>query len=766
MNPIKNSLTLNLLNDLQTFVYVSDVETCEILFINENMKKEFSLTDDVIGKVCFNVFDGSKGKNCDLCYVENASDESFSVCSWDEYNSKLDKYYRNTDSFIEWTDGKMAHLREAHDVTELYKQKAELEESRKLADKTNKTKTDFFDRMSKNITLPINTIIGLTKIANDSFDITKIQKCLKKISKETKSLSQLTSDVFDMAKIETNDFELVKEPFSIENLLIGVSNNISPKCSEKSQMFQIKMDMEMPAYFVGDELRISQILNNLLNNATRFTPNGGKIQLEVNQISLVNNVSTIELSVSDTGFGISKKQLSNIIALFEEKDLGQLSQYQEVGLGLPLCKSIVDKMGGELRVYSNEIIGSTFYFTIKLEVFESRFFDRKLLPGTNIKNLNVLLIDSSFETCEYFRKIMRGFKVECDTSTTYLGVMDKLDDAKQNNKPYNIVFLDKDAYDMDSLAVAKSIKSKFENTSIIIMKSKDEDESEFLEAGFTKFIKKPLFPSLILDTINEIISIPNKGQNQYIADKYNFSNRHILLVEDVDINQEIVAKMLRDTKVNISYAENGLIALEMFKQESEKYDLILMDVHMPEMDGIEAAKSIRALNTEKAKDIPIIALTANIFTEDIEKCLECGMNSHVPKPVEFDSLIEKLVEFLPANNRNGDKIEISEYIDIEEALTRVRGNEKVYKALLGNFMKNSKFELLKSEISRNEYEKAFKTAHSIKGAAANLSLIAIYRIINIIEHEILDGRNTSESMEEAQTVLADTMRCIETYLMA
>ncbi|MDR2940341.1 MAG: response regulator [Clostridiales bacterium] len=766
MSQIKNDFTINFLNSLQAFIYVSDIETCEILFMNDSMKKEFGLTEEAVGKICFNVFKGSKGKNCDFCYTEKGCGDSFTPCTWDEFNTYANKYYRNTDSFMEWVDGKTAHIRESYDVTAEYKNKSDLDEVKKIAQNYDRAKEDFFERMSKNFNLPINTIIGLTKIASSSYDLSKIQNCLKKISDEAKKLSQITTNVFDMAKIETNGFALIKEPFSIENLLISIANNISPKCSEKSQVFQIKMDMGMPAYFIGDEMRIAQVLNNFLSNAVKFTPDGGKIQLEVNQISLLNNTSTIEFLVSDTGYGISKNLLLNIASLFEEGDPAQIGKYKGLGLGLPISKSIVGKMGGELRVYSNEVIGSTFCFSIKLEVFESRFFERKLSPGINIKNLNVLLIDNSIENCEYFRKIMRGFKVECDTTTTYLGVVDKLEESNENNKPYNIVFIEKDANDMDSLSIAKLINVKFQNTAVVILKTKDSDVENFLDSGFVKFITKPIFPSSLLDMINEIISIPNKGQSLYVARNYNFSHKHILLVEDVDINQEIIAKALKDTKVGMSYAENGLIALEMFKQEPEKYDLILMDIHMPEMDGYETARAIRAIDNPKSRDIPIIALTANVFQEDIEKCLESGMDSHIPKPVELDVLFEKLLEFMPITRPHDNDMKISDFIDVEEALKRVRGNEKVYKALLGNFMKNNKFDMLKNELFKNDFEKAFKIAHSIKGAAANLSLIAIYQIVNIIEHEILDGRNTANSVKEAEEVFDNTMRCIEAYLLS
>lgn len=759
-----NDFSTTLLNSIDSFVYVSDVDTCEIIFMNDKMKKEFNILEDVVGKHCFEIFEGGKTKNCKNCYIEKIVDSNFLNCSFEEYNPNTEKFYKNTDSFIKWIDNRIVHLRQSEDITEEKLLQSNLESAKQEADKANQSKKDFFDRMQNNLNIPISSIIGLSRIAGTTGDLSKIKLCLTKIDEETKSLALSISDILDMSKIETSKLSISCEPFSFENMLIGVSNSISDKCAKKNQIFQVRMDMQMPSHFLGDQLRLSQALNNILLNAVNFTPNGGKIQVEVNQLSLINNISTIEISVYDTGVGISRKEQSKLLSLFEEK--GELTKYDGVGLGLPIAKSIIELMGGEIRLYSNENIGSTFSFIVNLEVFKSNFIERKLLPGMNIKNLKILLVDSSYEVCEYFRKIMNGFKVECDTTTTYLGVMEKLENAKSKNKPYNVVFLDRNEKDSETIELIKLIKSQYDNFIIMLSKSEYTDiEKEARKAGVHKIVQKPLFPSMLLDVINELVTVENTGESAYIKKHYNFESYNILLVEDVEVNREMLSKLLKDTKIKIHYAENGIVALEMFKQDYAKFDLILMDVNMPELDGYGATREIRNLLMPKATQIPIIAMTANFFEEDINACLGSGMNDHIAKPIEINKVLEKLEKYLPKKDDEKDeRIDIEKYMNVEEGLARVRGNMKIYKALLSNFIKNTRFELLQKSLKNYDTENALKACHNIKGTSSNLSLMAVLEIVTILEDQLINDIDIEETSKEVDTIFKNTVRSIEIFL--
>jgi len=756
-------LPLEFLNNVETMLFISDAETSKILFMNKKMREEFDLDGKVLGENCFQIFKDNVHYNGVI-----SSDDNLEKQIWEEHNTKTNKYYRNTGSFIKLFDDKTYHLREVTDITKEVFLKNELKETKEKMDALDSSNSNFYNRMKENIKIPVNNIKGLSEIASSTIDIRKIKKCLEKIKTENTRLSNYLDGVFDMSKIDANKLEFVKEPFSFENMLMGVSNSVKEKCRQKNQMFQIKMDMEMPAYFLGDEHRISQVLESLLNNSVNNTGEGGKIQIDICQVSLVHGASTVEVSVSDSGFGMNPEIEKEVRNLFEETDQNKITNCRNLGLGLPISKSIIMGMGGKLNLYSSTSFGTTISFTLKLEIFENRFFDRKLLPGLNIQNLSVLILDNSFEVCEYARKILKGFNIDCDTTTTHLGFQNKMETAFYDNRHYNIIFIEENIKDMNSVKIVQMIKKNFPKTKIVILQDKENSANKetFLNLEVKHFMEKPIFPSQLVDAVNEIVSVPYKGQSNYRNKKFDFYNKNILIVEDMELNREILKKILKETKISIDCAENGIVALEMFKENKNKYDLILMDVNMPELDGIETAKEMRMVsNGRQASATPIIGITANNSEQEIRRCKSAGMNDHISKPIDEDYLLEILAKHLPKHvSEEREEYADREFLDIDEALERVRGNTKVYKALLNNFLKENKFEELKAAVFDNEYEKAYKLAHQIKGAVANLSLTKVYNIMNIIERELFDGNDTSHYIKEADAIFKDTLACIENYL--
>ena len=522
----------------------------------------------------------------------------------------------------------------------------ELEEQTDTAQKASMAKSDFLSNMSHEIRTPMNAIIGMTTIAKNTDDLSRKDYCLKKIEDASAHLLSVINDILDMSKIEANKFELSFETFNFERVLQKVANVIIFRVDEKHQDFSVHIDKNLPLHLIGDDQRLSQVITNLMSNAVKFTPDRGSIRLNAYLLEEIDNACTIQIEVTDTGIGITAEQQEKLFNSFVQAESSTTRKYGGSGLGLAISKQIVEMMGGSIWVESEPDKGSTFAFTIKVERVVEDSNDLLAL-GVSWANMSVLVVDDATETREYFVDIMQRFGSKCDVASSGEEACDLID----AHGPYNLYFVDWRMPGMDGIELARRINTTDNaNKSVIIMISANEwhdIEDSAKDAGVSRFLSKPLFPSNIADCINECLGSSNvvrgNNENNYTGI---FKEYRILLAEDVDVNREIVLALLDQTELNIDIAENGLVAYKMFHQNPDLYDSILMDVQMPEMDGYDATMKIRALGIPRAKEIPIIAMTANVFREDIEKCLACGMNDHLGKPVNYEKLISKLCEYL------------------------------------------------------------------------------------------------------------------------
>ncbi|MDR3288310.1 MAG: response regulator [Peptococcaceae bacterium] len=656
--------------------------------------------------------------------------------------------------------------------------RARLTEVKAELDNANQAKNDFLSRMSHEIRTPINAIIGMARIAKTADQLDKVKQCVEKIDMSSRQLSVVINHILDMSKIKANTMLLCVEPFDFERMLINISNGIAIPASEKQQKLHIFMDMKAPRYYRGDEFRLSQVINNLLSNAVKFTPECGKIRLDIQEKSREENISTLEVSVSDTGVGIPAQSQTLLFTALEQVDGGIARKYGGTGMGLVICKNIVALMGGDITVQSREGEGSVFRFTVRLEIEESGKprFDEKL----NMSHLRVLLIDEDEETRGYVSRIMKEFGMETRIAATDEEGLSLLRDACQKKEPYDLMFVSWQRLD-DGLAGVRRIKEEFDTPVVVVLSGWEwnEAENQVIAAGATAVIAKPLFASILLDTIQAIVGAPPKDEGLMISRRHSFAGYTILLAEDIEIHRIILERYLTDTGVQIDHAENGRVALEMFKKNPQKYDLILMDIHMPEMNGYEATRGIRDLDLPKAPEVPIIAMTANVFVEDIDKCLRNGMNDHLAKPIQVEQLFAKLRYYLtqyeeapmplkqeavkPMREVVGDMemAALENYIQVEEALARLKGNKTIYKTLLNAFLKSPYWEQLCTQIEAKNLEEAAKTAHAIKGMAANLSLGEIYSVITLLEAQLKSGFDYQESFEKLEGVMDQTVKYIK-----
>jgi signal transduction histidine kinase/CheY-like chemotaxis protein len=539
--------------------------------------------------------------------------------------------------------------------------------ARNKSDLENRHKSAFLANMSHEIRTPMNAIIGMVAIGKSAGDIERKDYCLSKIEDASNHLLGVINDILDMSKIEANKFDLSPIEFNFEKMLQRVVNVVNFRIDEKMQKFSVHIDSNIPKTLIGDDQRLAQVLTNLLSNAIKFTPEKGSVTLNARFIKEENGVCTLQLSVTDTGIGISPEQQAKLFKSFEQAESSTTRKYGGTGLGLAISKRIVEMMGGEIWIDSDIGKGSTFAFTIQIKrgVKEKQ---APLDPSVNKNNIRILAVDDDPDILTYFMDITKEFGILCDTAASG---EEALELVKQKGA-YHIYFVDWKMPVMDGIQLTHEIKTRTPDNSVVIMISAAEwtavaDEAK--KAGVDKFLSKPLFPSTIAEIINECMSIDKRNVDKVRANIEGiFAGRCILLAEDVEINREIIMTLLEPTKLQIDCAENGEEAVRMYTAASYKYDLIFMDIQMPKMDGYEATRRIRAyekengnksngksmefpketpkLLSERPNGVPIIAMTANVFHDDIKRCLKAGMNSHVGKPIDINEVMAKLRSYL------------------------------------------------------------------------------------------------------------------------
>jgi signal transduction histidine kinase/DNA-binding response OmpR family regulator len=520
----------------------------------------------------------------------------------------------------------------------------DLREQKKMlaAEAASHAKSAFLSNMSHEMRTPMNAIIGMTTIGRNAADMERKDYAFSKIENASTHLLGVINDVLDISKIEANMLELSPMEFDFERMLHTVVSVINFRMEEKRLDFKVNMDDKLPRFIVGDDQRLAQVIMNLLSNAVKFTPEGGKIQLGASMIGESDGLCELQIEVTDSGIGISPEQQERLFKAFSQAESGISRNYGGSGLGLAISKRIVEMMGGEIRVESELGKGARFSFTIKAAK-GTRSIRSLLAQGVNWETVRILAVDDMDETLEYLKSVFDRLNVKCDTAA---GGVEALQMIKENGE-YDICFIDWRMPGMDGIELTRLIKSGVSKPSVVVMISAynwEEIKETAAQVGVDKYLVKPLLSAAIIDCVNDCLGIESCEEGQAVYSK--FTDKHILLAEDIEINREIVLALLDGTGLEIDSAENGIEALAMVKAAPDKYDLILMDVQMPKMDGLEATRLIRGLPSPHCMEIPIIAMTANVFKDDIAECIGAGMNDHIGKPLDMDEVHKKLRKYL------------------------------------------------------------------------------------------------------------------------
>lgn len=522
-------------------------------------------------------------------------------------------------------------------------QMKELEKSRQEAAEANRAKSEFLANMSHDIRTPMNAIVGMTAIATAHInDLEQVKGCLRKIALSSKQLLGLINDVLDMSKIESGKMTLTVENTSLKDLFEGIVSIMQPQIVTKGQSFDVNVQDVTTENVWCDGVRLNQVMLNLLSNATKYTPEGGAIQLSLSEEKSPRgeNYVRIHIVVKDNGIGMTPEFLEKIYDSYTRADGSRIQKIEGTGLGMTITKYIVDTMEGTIDAQSEPGKGTQFHLTFDLEKAPAVEVDM-ILP-----DWKMLVVDDDEFLCKSTIDMLKAFGIHAQWALSGEKAIELTVRHHERGDDYQIVLLDWKLPGMNGVQVAGKLRDLLgEEVPILLISAYDwsEFETEAREAGINGFIPKPLFKTTLFYNLRKYMGV-EEDLNQ--MQKVELSGHRILLAEDNELNWEVANELLSDLGIEMEWAEDGCVCLEKFeKSPAGYYDMILMDIRMPRMSGYEATQAIRKSGHPDAASVPIIAMSADAFPEDIQRCLDCGMNAHAAKPIDIAEITKLLEQY-------------------------------------------------------------------------------------------------------------------------
>ena len=648
--------------------------------------------------------------------------------------------------------GRLCHFGYVKNITERKEMERNLREATEHAEAAARLKSEFLANMSHELRTPMNAVINLTRLVLQTELQAKQRDFLQKALRAGRQLLYIINDILDFSKIEAGKLTIESVPFSLNEVLDDLAGVISPLVVAKEVEFLINIPASLPLDLVGDAMRLGQVLNNLCNNAVKFTESG-EVVLTVKELARTADSVSLEFAVADSGIGMTAEQQRRLFKPFQQADGSITRKYGGTGLGLAISRQLLELMGGSIVLTSTPGKGSTFSFVLEFQLGAD--LDKLSPVPSEFNQQRILVVDDNAVARQIMKKMLYSFGIKVEVAGSSLDALAQMEQAVIEKRAFTIIFIDWQMPEVDGLELGARIMAAPKITPkpelvLISAHGSEEIKARALERGFASIMEKPVTPSHLFDYLighgaERPLHTLGGDQPEVVAALEKIRGAHVLLVEDNEINQEIGVELLSGVGLEVMVADNGVIALELLA--TGRFDLVLMDLQMPEMDGYEASQRIRQRN--EWDELPIVAMTAHAMSGDRERCLKAGMNDHLAKPIDVEELHRALVRWikprkqLPAGPVIGGKVSDNQValsgelpgIDKAIGLRRLAGNGLLYRDLLVRFARGNvgMAAQIRAALEAGQWHEARHLTHSLKGVAGNLGAVDLFEAAAALE---------------------------------